>query len=93
MIIVSFIGMEERKVSKAWIDAIATIVPIPKKGGLKNCNNWRGIALMEVVGNTATGIIQDRSQKVEEWELPEFKCGLRGGIGCIDMTFTVKHLV
>ena len=48
---------------------------------------------MEVVGNTATRIIQDRSQKVEEWELPEFKCGLRGGIGCIDMTFTVKHLV
>jgi len=26
------------------------IVPIPKKGHLKNCDNWRGISLLDMVG-------------------------------------------
>ena len=29
---------KERKVPKEWIDAI--LVPIPKKGDLKICDNW-----------------------------------------------------
>ena len=28
----------------------AIIVPIPKKGNLHCCDNWRGIALLDVVG-------------------------------------------
>ena len=31
-----------------WKDAV--IVPIPKKGNLKECDNWRGINLLDVVG-------------------------------------------
>ena len=49
---------KERKVPKEWIDAI--LVPIPKKGDLKICDNWRGIALLEVVGKMVARIIQDR---------------------------------
>ena len=71
---------KERKVPKEWIDAI--LVPIPKKGDLKICDNWRGIALLEVVGKMAARIIQDRLQKVAERELPESQCQFRGGRGC-----------
>ena len=39
---------EERQVPREWADAI--LVPIPKKGNLRNCDNWRGIALLDVVG-------------------------------------------
>ncbi len=39
---------EERRVLKEWINSI--LIPIPKKGHLKNCDNWRGISLLEVVG-------------------------------------------
>ena len=31
-----------------WKDAI--IVPIPKKGDLRECNNWRNISLLDVAG-------------------------------------------
>ena len=82
---------KERKVPKEWIDAI--LVPIPKKGDLKICDNWRGIALLEVVGKMAARIIQDRLQKVAERELPKSQCGFRRRRGCTDMTFTVRQLV
>ena len=39
---------EEQKVVSDWRDAV--IVPIPKKGDLHACDNWRGISLLDVVG-------------------------------------------
>ena len=39
---------EEGSVVADWKDA--EIVPIPKKGNLKRCDNWRGISLLDVVG-------------------------------------------
>ena len=48
---------KEQRVPKEWLDAV--IVPIPKKGNLTNCTNWRGIALLNVVGIVAARIIQD----------------------------------
>ena len=39
---------EEDEVVDDWRDAI--IVPIPKKGDLTLCDNWRGISLLDVVG-------------------------------------------
>ena len=39
----------EKRVPKDWSDAV--LVPIPKKGDMQKCDNWRGIALFDVVGN------------------------------------------
>ena len=39
----------EGKMPQDSIDAV--LVPIPKKGDLKICDNWRGISLLDVVGN------------------------------------------
>lgn len=44
---------------------------IPKKGDLKNCDNWQGIVLLEVVGKMAARMIQNWLQKVAEQELSE----------------------
>ena len=30
-----------------WKDT--EIVPIPKKGDIRNCDNWKGISLLEVI--------------------------------------------
>ena len=38
----------EQSVPKDWTDAV--LIPIPKKGDLSNCDNWKGILLLEVVG-------------------------------------------
>ena len=60
-----------------WKDA--EIVPIPKKGDLRICDNWRGISLLDVVGKLFGHILQDRLQLIAERVLPESQCGFRKG--------------
>ena len=55
---------EERRVPKEWVDAI--LIPIPKKGDLRNCDNWRGISLLEVVGKVVARVVQQRLQGLAE---------------------------
>ena len=38
-----------------WVDAI--LIPIPKKGNLCYCDNWRGIALLDVMGKVVARVI------------------------------------
>ena len=68
---------EERQVPRDWADAI--IVPIPKKGNLRSCDKWRGIALLEVAGKVVARILQERLQRVAAEELPESQCGISEG--------------
>ena len=79
------------KVVKDWQDA--EIVPIPKKGDLRKCDNWRGISLLDVVGKVFARILQDRLQVMAEKVLPESQCGFRKGRGCVDMIFAARQLV
>ena len=81
---------EERRVPMEWVDAI--LIPVPKKGNLRSCDNWRGISLLEVMGKVVARIIQGRLQKLAERELPESQCGFRKGRGCTDMVFTIRQL-
>lgn len=60
---------------KDWSDAL--LVPIPKKGDLSKCDNWRGIALLDVVEKVVARIIQESLQALAEEELPESQCGFR----------------
>ena len=71
----------------------AQLVPIPKRGDLSLCDNWRGISLLEVVGKMAGRLIQNRLQSRAEHLLPESQCGFRPNRGCADAVFTVRQLV
>ena len=79
------------KAVKDWQDA--EIIPIPKKGDLKRCDNWRGISLLDVAGKVFAQILQDRLLIVAEKVLPETQCGFRKGRGCIDMIFAARQLI
>ena len=81
---------KEGEVPKDWSDAL--LVPIPKKGDLSKCDNWRGIALLDVVRKVVARIIQERLQDLAEEELLECQCGFRKGHGCSDI-FSVCQLV
>ncbi len=80
----------EERVPHDWINSI--IVPIPKKGDLSNCDNWRGIALLDVVGKAVARIIQTRLQTIAEEVLPDSQCGFRRQRSCSDMIFSVRQL-
>ena len=82
---------KERQVPKEWTDAI--LVPIPKKGDITKCDNWWGIALLDVVGKVVARVVQGRLQDLAEEVLPESQCGFRSGRGCSDMIFTVRQVV
>jgi len=82
---------KEERVPRDWVNAV--LVPIPKKGDLRSCDNWRGIALLDVVGKVVARVLQARLQEVAEEELPESQCGFRKGRSCMDMIFTLRQLV
>ena len=79
----------EGSVPKAWKDA--DLVPIPKKGDLSICDNWRGIALLDVAGKVVGRLIQNRLQ-VAEQELPDSQCGFRRGRSCTDQIFSLLQI-
>ena len=78
-------------VPKDWVDA--DIVPIPKKGDLTSCDNWRGVALLDVVGKLCAKIILGRLQLLAEDVLPEEQCGFRRGRSCSDMAFVFRQFI
>ena len=68
-----------------WKDA--DMVPIPKKGNLKQCDNWQGISLLGVVGKVFVRVLQERLQTTADRVLPESQCGFCKERGCVDMIF------
>ena len=82
---------KEGEVVTDWKDA--EVVPIPKKGDLQRCDNWRGISLLDVVGKVFARIIQERLQVIAERTLPDSQCGFRKGRGCCDMLFVARQLL
>ena len=79
------------EVPSDWCDAV--LIPLPKKGDLSHCDNWRGISLLDVLGKVVARVLQERLQKLAEDQLPESQCGFRKGRGCTDMIFTERQLV
>ena len=45
----------EQQVPQDWVDGF--LIPIPMKGDLCNCDNWRGIALLDVIGKVVATIL------------------------------------
>ena len=68
------------------------IVPVPKKGDLHCCNNWRGISLLNVAGKVFTRLIADRISDISESIIDETQCGFRKQRGTVDMVFVARQL-
>ena len=81
----------EGQVFDAWRDAL--VIPVPKKGDLTMCNNWRGISLLDVAGKLLGWIVQERLQSIAESVIPDSQCGFRQGRSCSDMIFVARQLV
>ena len=82
---------EDGTVVRDWKDSL--VVPIPKKGDLRHCDNWRGISLLDVVGKILARIVKERLEGIAESVLPESQSGFRKGRGCVDMIFIARQLV
>ena len=83
---------EAERVPQDWVDC--NLVPIPKKGDLRSCDNWHGIALLDVVGKVLARIIQCRLQSLADIILLDTQCDFRSGSSCTDMVvYSVRQMV
>ncbi|PIK37320.1 hypothetical protein BSL78_25845 [Apostichopus japonicus] len=71
----------------------AKIVTLFKnKGDRSDCNNYRGISLLSIVGKVFARVVLARLQVLADRVYPESQCGFRSGRSTIDMIFSVRQL-
>ena len=71
----------------------ANIVILYKnKGDRSDCNNYRGISLLSVIGKLFARVALKRLQVLAERVYPESKCGFRANRSTIDMVFSRRQL-
>ena len=66
-------------------------VPVPKKGDLTMCDNWRSISLLECAVKLLRLIMQECLQCIVESVLPDSQCSFWQGQS--NMTFVACQLV
>ncbi|XP_062614292.1 uncharacterized protein LOC134276017 [Saccostrea cucullata] len=71
----------------------ASIITLYKnKGDRSDCNNYRGISLLSIVGKAFARVVLNRLQKLAERVYPEAQCGFRAERSTIDMVFSLRQL-
>ena len=71
----------------------AKIITLYKnKGDRSDCNNYRGISLLSIVGKVFARVVLARLQVLAERIYPESQCGFRAERSTIDMIFSVRQL-
>ena len=71
----------------------AKIITLYKnKGERTDCNNYRGILLLGIVGKVFARVILVRLQKLAERVYPESQCGFRAERSTLDMVFSLRQL-
>ena len=62
------------------------------KGERSDCNNYRGISLLSIVGKVFDRILLARLQTLAARIYPDSQCGFRAGISTIDTISTVRQI-
>ena len=71
----------------------ANIVTLYKnKGDRSDCNNYRGISLLSIVGKVFARVVLCRLQALASRVYPESQCGFRAGRSTVDMIFSLRQL-
>ena len=71
----------------------ANVITLYKnKGDRGDCNNYRGISLLSVVGKVFARVVLKRLQVLAEQVYPESQCGFRANRSTVDMIFSLRQL-
>ena len=71
----------------------ANIITLYKnKGDRSDCNNYRGISLLSIVGKLFARIILRRLQVLAERIYPELQCGFKSKRSTVYMIFSLRQL-
>ena len=62
------------------------------KGDRSDCNNYRGISLLSIVGKAFARVVLNRLRVLADRIYPESQCGFRAKRSTVDMIFSVRQL-
>jgi hypothetical protein len=82
---------EQEKFPLDWKEGI--IVKVPKKGDLGNCNNWRGINLLNVISKVFYRIILNRVSTIIDLKLRPEQAGFRPNCSCVDQINSLRIII
>ena len=71
----------------------SVFIPIPKKGNVKECSNYRIIALISHASKVMLKILQARLQQYVNCELSDIQAGFRKGRGTRDQTANIHWMI
>ena len=71
----------------------SVFIPIPKKGNVKACSNYRTIALISHPSKVMLKILQARLQQYANRELPDVQAGFRKGRGTRDQIANIRWIM
>ena len=71
----------------------SVFIPIPKKGNVKECSNYRTIALISHATKVMLKILQARLQQYVNPELPDVQAGFRKGRGTRDQIANIRWVI
>ena len=71
----------------------SVFIPIPKKGNIKECSNYRTIALISHASKIMLKILQARLQQYMNHELPHVQAGFRKGRGTKNQVANIHWII
>jgi len=80
---------EEEEAPKEWHDAL--LESVPRKWNITKCDNWRGISLLDIMGNFFGKILQRRYQELADNLLSDLQ--FSSGTICVDFIFNAQQLL
>ena len=82
---------KNKKTPEEWKTAV--ILPIFKKGQRNNCDNYRGISLLNTGYKIYSRLLTKRLKEIIEVILSEEQSGFRNGRSCIDNIFSLQQII
>uniref|UniRef100_A0A8D8WVA9 Craniofacial development protein 2 n=1 Tax=Cacopsylla melanoneura TaxID=428564 RepID=A0A8D8WVA9_9HEMI len=79
------------KIPVNWTTGV--LCPLHKKGDRMNCNNYRGIMLLNTAYKVLTSILNERLKEISETKIGEYQCGFRPDKSTSDQIFVLRQIM
>jgi len=81
----------KERIPSSWVEAL--ICPIQKKGDVQNCENFRGISLVNVACKVLSIMLYGKLKPHANQIMGQYQCGFREGVSTNDQIQTLKQIL
>jgi len=81
----------EERIPTSWAEAL--ICPIQKKGDVQNCENSRGILLVNIAYKVLSIVLYGRLKPHANKIIGQYQCRFREGVSKIDQIYTLRQIL